>query len=177
MEQDEAIGRTHEGVGRAFRVGHHAENIALGVADSSDVAEGAIGIFDIAKDHAVFGFELVEDVRFGGVAAFAVSDGEIQDLPFGGGVCEGGVRGFDAEVDGAADELEGVIPDEGTGEEAGFGENLEPIAKAHDATAGVSELGNRADDGREFRDGSAAEIVAVAKTAGDNDGVDIGRNT
>ena len=176
MEQDEAVGGPHEGVGRAFRVRHHAENITLGVADSSDVAEGAIGVFDIAKDHAVFGFELVEDVGFGGVAAFAVSDGEAQDLPLGGSVCEGGIGGFDPEVDGAADELQLVVADEGAGEEAGFGENLEAIAEAHDKAAGVSEFLHGTDDGGEFRDGTAAEIVSVAEATGEDDGINIRRN-
>ena len=173
MEQDEAVGGPHEGVGRAFRVGHHAENITLGVADSSDVAEGAIGVFDIAKDHAVFGFELVEDVGFGGVAAFAVSDGERENLAGGGGVREGGVRGFDAEVRGTADEFQRVVTDERSGEESGFGENLEAIAEAHDEATSVSEFLHGADDGRELRDGAAPEVVSVAETTGENDRVNI----
>ena len=176
MEQDQAIGRTHKGVGRAFRVGHHAENIALGVADSSDVAEGAIGIFDITEDHAVFCFELVEDVGFGGVAAFAVSDGKRENLAGGGSVCEGAISGFDAEVNGAANEFKGVVPDERTREKAGFGENLKAIAEAHDESAGVGEFLNGTDDGGELRDGTAAEVIAVAEAAGEDNGVNIRGN-
>ena len=75
-----------------------------------------------------------------------------------------------------AAELQAVIADERAGEEAAFGENLEAVAEAHDEAAGVGELLDGADDGRELGDGAAAEIVSVAEAAGEDDHVNIAGN-
>ena len=51
---------------------------------------------------------------------------------------EGGGGAFDAEVAVSADEAEGGVAQEGAGEEAGFGEDLEAVADAEDVAAGFT---------------------------------------
>ena len=44
------------------------------IEDAGDVAQGAVGIVEVAEGHAVFGFEFIERAVVGEVAAFAVGD-------------------------------------------------------------------------------------------------------
>lgn len=88
-------------------------------------------------------------------------------------VGEGGIDGFDPEFDGFADVFEIGVADEGTGEEPGFGEDLEAVADADDGAAFGREGFDGGDDGGEFGDGTAAEVIAVGKAAGKDDGVDV----
>ena len=39
-----AVGVAEEGIGGAFGVGHHADDVSRFVADASDIVEGAVGI-------------------------------------------------------------------------------------------------------------------------------------
>ena len=94
-ENGEAVGGTHQRISGAFRVGHHTKHVAFPITDAGDVAEGAVGIIDVTEYHAIFGFEFIKRGFIGGVAALAVSDGEGEDLAFGGLIGERGIGGFD----------------------------------------------------------------------------------
>ncbi len=66
-----------------------------------------------------------------------------------------------------------AIAQQRAGQQAGFHQNLEAVADAEHQAAIGRELLHRAHDGRETRDGAAAQIIAVGKSAGQNDGVDV----
>ena len=72
-------------------------NVALPVQDAGDVAHRAVGIVDVAERHAVFGFEFIERALVGEIVAFAVGDGQLQDLAFAQLRGERRVRGFGAQ--------------------------------------------------------------------------------
>ena len=70
----------------------------------------------------------------------------------------------------AADEAQAAVAHHGAGEQASFAENLEAVANAENETAAVGEFLDRLHHRREARDGAGAQIIAVGKSAGqDND--------
>jgi len=71
----------------------------------------------------------------------------------------------------AADEAETGVAHHGAGEEAGFEKDLEAVADAEDEAAVFCEFGDGIHDRRKASDGAGAEIVAVGKAAGEDDGV------
>ena len=79
-ENDESIRGAHQRIGRALRMRHHAEHIALPVQNSGNVADGAIARRRVAERDAILGFEFVENAVVGVVVAFAVGDRDVQDL-------------------------------------------------------------------------------------------------
>ena len=90
--------------------------------------------------------------RLVGTTVIAV-DRRAKHLAAGGCAGEGRVGGFDADVDGATDELQAAIPDQGAGEEPAFDEHLEAVADAEYEAAIGREAPHGAHDAREFRDG------------------------
>ncbi len=152
------------------------------VGDAGDVVEGAVGVGvggyfalggAVAEEDAAFGFEAVQGWGVGVVAAFAVGDGDVEDLAFGAGLGEGGVVSLDPEVGPLAAELEVVVAHEDAGEESSFAEHLEAVADAEDEAAFCRELGDGGHDWGEAGDGTRAEVVAVGEAAGEDDAVDV----
>jgi hypothetical protein len=163
-------------------VRHEAGYVAFAIADAGDVVHGAVGIAGvvvfavgrgIAEKNLVIFFERGERGFVAIVVAVTVGDGEFEDLAFSGGVGEGGVGVFDADVDVAADEAEAGVAHHGAGEEAGFEKDLETVADAEDKAAVSCEFSDGVHDGREAGDGAGAEIVAVGEAAWEDDGVAI----
>jgi len=61
---------------------HHSHDVAFAAENAGDITQRAIGIAFIAEGNAVFGFEFIESAVIGKIAAFAVSDGQVQVLVF-----------------------------------------------------------------------------------------------
>ena len=154
-------------------MGHHAHDIALTIENSGDGAHGAVEIFAIAENDAIFRFEFIEDGVACNITTFAVGDGKVQYLAYGGLVAKRRMGRDDFERNGFADVFQLGVADKSTGKQAGFGEDLKAVADAEDGSALAREVFDGGHDGREFRDGSAAEIVAVGETTGKNDRVDV----
>ena len=164
-------------------MGHEAEDISGFVADASDVFAGAVGVCGVgglALGVAVADEDLVVRVEggeggvVGEVAPFPVGDGDVEDLALCGGAGESGIRRFYADALVFADEVEAFVANEGAGEESALAEDLEAVADAENGAAGCGETFYRLHDRRELGDGSAAEVVAVGETAGNDDGVEAG---
>ena len=141
--------------------------------DSRDIPNGSIWIIDVPEGDSVLGFKGVERLLIGKVAAFAVCDGQVQELALVELRSEWRVRGLGAQGDFAADEFEILIAQQRSGEDTGFHQNLESVADAENETACRRELFHGAHDRREARNRAAAEIVAVGKSAGKKDCVDV----
>ena len=164
-------------------MGHEAEDISGFVADAGDVFAGAVGVCGIggltlgvavADEDLVVRVERGEGGVIGKVAAFPVGDGDIEDLAFGGGAGESGIGRFHADALVFADEVETFVANEGTGEESALAEDLKAVADAKDGATGCGETFHRLHDRRKAGDGSAAEVVAVGKAPGNDDGVEAG---
>ena len=66
-----------------------------------------------------------------------------------------------------------AIADQRAGQQPGFAEDLEPVADAQDQAAVVGELLDGLHHRAEPRDRAAAQIIAVAESAGHDDGVGV----
>ncbi len=154
-------------------MGHHAKDIASIVADPCDVILGAIGVVQIAKNNLVVVFEGFEGVGVGLVAAFAMGDRQGDVLAEVVVAAEGQVVAFDAEGRSIADEVQSGIAGEGSGEESSLGQDLEAVADAEDGFTGVGMVDSGAQGGGEAGDRTAAQVVAVAKSAGNDDDIDV----
>jgi hypothetical protein len=181
-EDYQAVLGVEDGFYGAFGMGHQASYVALAIADAGDVVCGAVGIAGVvvipvgrgvAKKNLVIFLESGKRGFVAIVVAVAVGDGEFENLAFLGGVGEGRVGVFYADMHVAADETEAGVAHHGSGKQAGFEEDLETVADAEDEAAGFGELGDGAHDGGETGDGAGAEIVAVGEAAGEDDGVAI----
>src|SRR5581483_10260745 len=97
--------------------------------------------------------------------AFAVLDGNRQQLA---GLAPGRERGGDslhAERDVTTDERERRVRSEHAGQQAGLAEDLKAVADPEHRSAVGGELRDRSHDRREAGNRTAAEVVAVGKAA------------
>jgi hypothetical protein len=81
------------------------------------------------------------------------------------------IRNFNPQRDKITNKSQRPISDERTGKQAGFAQDLEPVASAEHKLAGSRIADHRPHDGRETRDRTAPEIIAVGKTARQNNRV------
>ena len=102
------------------------------------------------------------------VAALAVRDGHLDQLPLRGGAGERRVGGFHADGDGTAHETELPVAQQRAGKQAALDQNLESVADAQNQAALLREFLHRGHDRREFGDGAAAQVVAVGESARQN---------
>src|SRR5260370_26956713 len=100
-------------------------------------------------------------------------DGNFQDLAFLRGVCERRIRLLHADVHVAADEAQAGVAHHRARQHACFAENLEAIADAKYQSTAVGKLFYGIHHGGKARDRTGAEIVAIGKSAGQDDGVAI----
>src|SRR6266851_5038112 len=130
LEDGEAVGVAEERLGAALRMGHHAEDVALAVADAGDVAGGAVRIrlardpsFDVAvsEDDLPIALELVEGRVIGVVVPLAVRDRRAQDVAFGETRRERRVCFFGAQADVAADEAQMLVAHQSPRKQTDFG--------------------------------------------------------
>src|SRR6267378_1605491 len=163
-------------------MGHESGDVALAVADSSDIANGAVGIAGavvgtvgscVAKNDLAIFLEVGEGGFVTVVIAIGVRDGDLEDLALLRGVGERSVRLLDADVHVAADEAQAAIAHHRAGEQARFAQNLEAVADAEYHSAAVREFFDGLHHRGKTRDGAGAQIIAVGKSAGQNNGVAI----
>ncbi len=166
MKNYEAVARSHQRLGGILRVRHQPHHIAAFVQNARDVAQGAIRIFQIAQHDAIFGFQLIERALIGDVAAFAVRDGNQQALALVGFGGKRRISGFHPQRHVLADEFQTAIAHQRARQQPALHQNLKAVADAQHQPAVGGEFADALHDGRKLGDGSAAQIIAVGKTAG-----------
>jgi hypothetical protein len=144
-------------------------NCAVGIAG---VVVGTVGS-GVAENHLAVLLELSERGFVAIVITVGVSDGDVENLAFLRGVGERRVGLLDADVQLAADEAQAAVAHHRAGEQARFAENLEAVADAEYHAAAVCEFLDGLHDGRKPSDSAGAQIIAVGKSAGQDDGVAI----
>jgi len=82
FQHHQAVGRSHERIGGAFRVRHQSQNVAACIQDSGDVPERPVRVIEVAKDDPVFRLEPVERFFVRVIATLAVGDGKSEPAPF-----------------------------------------------------------------------------------------------
>jgi len=91
------------------------------------------------------------------------------------GVRERRIRRFHRDIDGLANEFQAGVPEERSGQEAALAKHLEPVADTHHQTAVSRKLLHGLHYRREAREGSAAKVISIGKSAGQNDGIDVAK--
>src|SRR5262249_4235319 len=69
-QDDQSVGRAHQRLGRALRVGHQAEYVTLSAKHAGDVVERSVGVVEVAEGDAILGRQFVERALVGVIAAF-----------------------------------------------------------------------------------------------------------
>lgn len=195
-EDGEAIHAGMVGLDGALGVGHHAEDIPGAVADAGDVGQGAVGVagrvdlaggIGVAEENLIMGDEVIEARRVDAVIALAVGDGNAEARTNVAAV--EALGGFlDVEGLGDAAKFEAVVAHEGAGQQAGFAEDLKAVADAENESAVRGVFLDSPHHRGKARNGAAAQVVAIGKSAGQHDRVgiaqgrflvpdDFGRNT
>jgi hypothetical protein len=159
---------------------HDTQDPAGRITDACNVVQCPIGVprdieesVDVPEHDLAVLLERLDDVWWSDVSTVTVTNRDADDIASLKSSGEGCVGTFHAERDRAGDEMEMLVPDQGAGEQAGFTENLEPVADAEDRPTGTGVLLNRGHDRTEPRDGAAAEVVTVTESTWQNDDVDV----
>ena len=173
----------HAGLHGVLGVRHHAEHVEGLVADrrrcsrrrrwgsprSRSCRRCGVGV---AQDDLVVGVHARQRLGVDRVVALVVLDHDAQELALAAGAGERGAVVLDAQVHVAAHELEARVAQQGARQQARLDEDLEAVADAHHEAAVRGEVLHGLHDRAEARDGAAAQVVAVAEAARQDDGVD-----
>src|SRR5215471_15525408 len=175
-----AIGHAEFRFAGAFRMRHHTEHIALRVADSGDVLDGAVGIRfgcnvtagrRVTEDNAVLVLQFRQRLLIAEVIAFHVADGNFKYLALGQLLRERRIRILDPNVHRLADVLQSGIAHQRARKQARLAQNLEAVADAENQSAVGGELAHRLHYLGELSDRACAQVIAVSESARNDDRV------
>ena len=177
FQDDEPIGAAQRRFARALRVRHHADDIALLVAQRGDLVERSVGVplvtdaalgRAVAEDHLPVRFDPFEHLGRRKVVALAVSDRnaeDLTDLPFEAERC---IRLLDPHVDMLAAVLELAVSQHRARQQPRLEQHLKAIADAQHRSAALGKLPDRRHDRRETRHRAGAQVVAMGEPAWQN---------
>src|SRR6478609_9048079 len=161
------------GLGRVLGVWHEPHDVARLVRDARDVAQRTVGVdARVAEGHEALALDAVEGLLVGDVAAVGVLERDDDLLPAAELVGPRRVGVLDRQLLVATDEVLVAVADESAGQQVRLDEHLEAVADAEHGQPlgrGILHLGH---DRRERGDGAGAQVVAVAESAGQHEGVD-----
>ena len=152
---------------------HHPHHVALAVEHAGDIAQRAVGVVQVAESNPVFGFQFVQRTLVGVVAAFPVRDGQPETPAALGRAGERRIGRLHPQRHRPADEFQPAIAHQRARQQPSFHQNLESVAHAQHQPARGRELLHRVHHRRKLGDGAAAQVIAVSKTARQNDCVQI----
>src|SRR5579864_1658312 len=159
----------------AFRMRHQAQHVAFAIAYSRDVRERAVRIgrsFLVPVRCRITKYDLVVALKLGKgrvitiIISFAMVDRESQHLA---GLCrtrERRVRVFNPNVYLSADEPQPSIAHKHARQQARLTKNLKAVADPEDEPSGAREFFHRAHHRRKSRDRPRAQVIAISKSAG-----------
>ena len=167
-------------------MGHQARHVARRVADAGDVVQRAVGIGGVrhlAPGVAILPQNLVARLQrrqrgfIREIAAFPVRDGHPQVFPRRDLVGKRRIRRDGFEVNEFAMKLQIAVADERPRQQPRLGEHLKPVAHAQHQPALAGKLLDRLHHRAEPRDRAAAQIIAIAETAGHDHRVGIAQRS
>src|SRR5882672_160354 len=125
----------------------------------------------VAEHDLAVALELGEGRVIAKIISFGMRNRHFQHLPGFGLNSERRVRSLDANVHLPADEAQTDVARKHSWQQARLAKNLEAIADAEDKSAGAREFLDGAHHWRKPCDGPRAQVIAIGKPAGQNDGV------
>ena len=108
-------------------MGHHAEHIPSGVADSGDIFQRSVGvgfgrdlalIVGVAKDYAIVAIQLGQSFIVAKIIAFHVADWDGQDFAFAATAGERSLVVFDSQMDLLADIFQTYVAHQRSGQQS-----------------------------------------------------------
>jgi hypothetical protein len=161
---------------------HQAKDIPLAIADASDVFNGTVGIgfgnnataaVRITQNYLSIVVEFAQCLRVREKTAFTMCNWQTEKRSFRTTVSEWRIIYFQARRDHVTDEAERTIPHERAGQETGFAQNLEPVARAEHKLAGMRVTYYGSHYWRKASDSAATKIIPIRKSSRENDRVKI----
>src|SRR5437763_4678586 len=148
----------------ALRVRHDPHHVAAGVVHAGDVVGRAVRIVThVAPYHPLRRLELGGRRRVHHIAPVPVSD---RDLQYFASFVQAGERRaglLDPHPRRARQEPQAGVPHQPAREQPRLAQDLKPVADAEHGAAGARMVGHRRHDRGKPRDGTRAEVVAVAE--------------
>src|SRR6266403_779500 len=147
-ENGQAVSGAECRVHSALGMRHESSDVALAVADSSDIANCAVGIASavvrtvgsrVAKNDLAIFLEIRERRFVAVIVSIRMCDGKLENLSLLRGVGKWCICLLDANVHVPADEAQAAIAHHGAGKQAGFAQNLEAVADAEYHPAALGE--------------------------------------
>ena len=78
-ENYKSVGRSHQRIGRAFRMRHHAKHISPPIENSGNVPDGPVIGRDVPERDAILILKLIEHPVLGEVVAFTVGNRDMSE--------------------------------------------------------------------------------------------------
>ena len=144
-------------------MGHQAQHIALGIGEAGHITDRSIGVAAVAQHHLSVLLQLLQQRRIGLVTAFPVGNGEGDPLAARISLQPGTAARLHLQLGRFAEEMQVLVAGEGAGQQAHFGEHLEPVANAQHPPPAFSEGLHLLQHGCKACNGAAAQVIAVAE--------------
>jgi len=170
-------------------VRHQPKDISFAIADAGDVFNRTVRIrfgnnpalaVRVAQNHLSIGVEVSQGFCVREEATFAMRNRHVEKRPlreamrsFWAASCEWEIIHVHTRSDHVTHKSQRAVPHERTGQETGFAENLEPVARTEHELAGARIADYRSHDWRKTRDGATTQIIAIRESTRQNDGVKI----
>ncbi len=174
----------HQRVHQVLGMRHQAEHAQVGAEDAGDGAGAAVevglrrhlaGPGGVAERDQVLAFQPVQRGVVGEIVAVAMRHDAAEGLAGLVVAGERGVGALDAQVAIHRQEAQRGVAQQGAGQHAGLGQDLKAVADAQDVAAAGGVVVHGAHDRGLRGHGAAAQVVAEAEAAGDDDQVDAGQ--
>ena len=160
-KQQQSVLRGVEGLDGVFGMRHEREDASGCIADACDVVRRAVRVVVVAEEDLSVLLQRVEGLLRRVVSSFAVRDGNAERCVFCGLVGE-----MEAQVLPCADESSRCVSCERSGQEVGFGENLESVADSYDQRSFFCLLFECGDDRLTSGERAGSEVVSPSEAAG-----------
>ncbi len=154
-----------------LRVRHQPEYVALKIAYTRDIGDGAVGVVFVAHHDLVIFFELKQRRLIRVIIALAVRDGDIEGIALLCFFRERGIGALHGQFDKFTDKFERAVTQHRSGQKPRLQQDLKTVAYADDKLALVRVLEHTLHHRRKTRDAAGSQIITVAKTSGQHDAI------
>ena len=155
-------------------MGHQPDDVAALAGDRRDVAGGAVRVVPgrIPEHDTPPSFELIELIVRSEITTGLMLDRNRQPLAGFALPSEWGLGALHDQLHLAADEAERFVRQQRPGKQAGFAEDLEPVADPEHGPSGLGVFRHGLHRRREAGDRARTQVVTVRKPARDDHDVD-----
>ena len=156
-------------IDRAFRVGHHAQNVPRSIEDAGDVAARPVAIAGVTEGNPAIAFEPVERRIVGEVVSVVMRDRDADRLALAVAAGKDRLRVLDRQIDGPADEVLAGVAHQRARQKPAFRQDLKAVAYPQHRCPGIGCALDAAHDRAVRRHRAGTQVIAIGKSAGKSD--------